>query len=129
GDGDLFIYLDTEAGGATTLYNPYSMPATIALPAGMSANYVVWVQNGATAQLLQSGSSWTPVNVLSSGNFGYSAGLTDLYLPFSLLGLSNASSLGIVAVASEEGALQLWAASPDKNPLNSARVINPAVVE
>ena len=47
---------------------------------------------------------------------------TDIALPFSLLGLASASSLKVVAVATEENALQLWAAFPDKNPLNSPRM-------
>ncbi len=95
----------------------------------MSAKYLVWVKDGNTAQLMQnSGGNWSLVSALGANNIRQSAGLTDLYLPFSLLGISNASSLGILAVASEEGALRLWAASPDKNPLNSARVLNSAAV-
>src|SRR5690606_27300661 len=50
---------------------------------------------------------------------------TDLTLPFSALGLTAGSALKLVAFATEEGALRLWAAMPDKNPLNSALVVNP----
>jgi uncharacterized repeat protein (TIGR01451 family) len=129
GDGDLFIYLDTGVGGATQLYNPYPTPATIDLPPGMAAKYVVWVQDETTAQLLQaSGGGWNVVATLGSTSFRLTGDLTHLYLPFSLLGISNASPLGVVAVASEENALHLWAAAPDKNPLNSERSINLAAV-
>lgn len=130
GDGDLFIYLDTGAGGATQLYNPYPTPAAIDLPPGMAAKYVVWVQDETTAQLLQAsgGGGWNVVANLGAANFRLTGDLTHLYLPFSLLGISNASPLGVVAVASEENALRLWAAAPDKNPLNSERSINPAAV-
>ena len=61
-DGDLFIYLDSGAGGATTLDNPYpTVPGdgTIGLPAGFTANYMVWVKDRQTATLLRSsGSTW-----------------------------------------------------------------------
>jgi hypothetical protein len=130
-DGDLFIYLDTGAGGATALYNPYGGGTNIALPSGMSANYVIWVHDQSTATLLQGG-SWTPVATLDVAHYLFTsdggAFATELLLPFTLLGLSNSSALGVLAVASEEGALKLWAAAPDHNPLNSERVINPQAV-
>jgi subtilisin-like proprotein convertase family protein len=50
-------------------------------------------------------------------------GQTDVYLPFSLIGLAG-GSLDLLALASEENALRLWAALPNANPVNSARVIN-----
>ena len=42
-DGDLFVYLDTAAGGATQAYNPYTATAgtRISLPDGMGADYLV----------------------------------------------------------------------------------------
>ncbi len=126
-DGDLFIYLDT-GGGATELYNPYGDGTTIGLPAGMGADFVIWVQNGTTAQLRQGG-SWTTLATLDSTQYRLRTDqdptATELLLPFSLLGINNSSTLGVLAVASEEGALRLWAAAPDHNPLNSERVINP----
>jgi hypothetical protein len=55
----LFIYLDTAPGGATQAYNPYPAPADISLPDGMGADYLVWVRDSATAQLLHwNGSAW-----------------------------------------------------------------------
>jgi uncharacterized repeat protein (TIGR01451 family) len=130
-DGDLFIYLDTAGGGATTLYNPYGDGTTIALPSGMSADFVIWVQDGATAKLLQGG-SWNTVATLDDTQYRLHTDqdpvATELLLPFSLLGISNSSALGVLAVASEENALRLWAAAPDHNPLNSERAINPLAV-
>src|SRR5699024_2594365 len=41
---------------------------------------------------------------------------------FALLGLTPTSSLKIVALATDEGALRPWAAFPDKNPLTSPLV-------
>jgi hypothetical protein len=54
--------------------------------------------------------------------------LTDLTLPFSLLGLGAGSSLQVLALAAEENILSLWAAIPDKTAVNSERVVNPAAV-
>lgn len=130
-DGDLFIYLDTGVGGAAELYNPYGDGTTIALPSGMTADFVIWVQDSTTAKLLQGG-SWNTLATLDATQYLFTGDqgsfATELLLPFSLLGLSNSSALGVLAVASEEGALRLWAAAPDHNPLNSERVINPQAV-
>lgn len=134
-DGDLFVYLDTNSGGATQLYNPY--PATpgvnIALPSGMNASFLVWVQDSNTATLLQAnGNNWSPVANLDSTRYRVGsvdgAPTTELLLPFSLLGIDNNTAVGVLAVASENAGLRLWASAPDKNPLNSERVINPQAI-
>jgi hypothetical protein len=135
-DGDLFVYLDTRAGGAERLYDPFAatQPNTaIFQPARqngasvdrMLADYLVWVRgNGDAALLMWDGSAWQT----SAAPFGlrYSGGAsarTDLELPFATLGIANpaAASLGLVALASEEQALRLWAALPARNPLDSPR--------
>ncbi len=54
-DGDLFIYLDTIVDGAPSLYDPFGSGPVVGFPAGMLADYVVWIANGGTAQLL----SWS----------------------------------------------------------------------
>ena len=69
------------------------------------------------------------------GEFGYRldtqrrSPLTDIYLPFNLLGISDPAnqSLGLVAFASEEEQLKLWASLPAANNLNSETVVNKAV--
>ena len=126
-DGDLFIYLDADPGGATTLYNPFTTTAAITFPAGFVPEWLIWVQDGTTATLWNYGGSWTNSGTLTPAQYQLNpaARETNLYLPFSLLGLNNGSSLQLLAVASEEGTLRLWAASPDKNPLNSTRVVAP----
>src|SRR5690606_2092467 len=93
------------------------------------ADWLVWVQDGATAALLRwNGSAWEVDRALSAANFRHAANqlppLTDLYLPFAWLGLTPGSAATLLALASEEGALQLWASAPDKNPLNSPRVVS-----
>ncbi len=139
-DGDLFIYLDLTAGGATIAHNPYGVGPTIYLPGvtptttvgAMAADYLVWVRDAQTASLLRwTGSDWTlesdlAQNALYQFIAAVNNGQTDLYLPFSLLGISNpaATSLDVVALASDEGALSLWAAMPNGNPLNSPRIVD-----
>ncbi|MCP4537114.1 MAG: DUF11 domain-containing protein, partial [Chloroflexi bacterium] len=105
--GDLFVYLDTAAGGATTLYDPYSdtlthttfylpgnLPATAinfplnprtdyrrdqaAAQTAFGAEYLVWVQDDSTASLIAwNGSTWETVNVLGTAQFRFSASLND----------------------------------------------------
>ncbi|MEE8390529.1 MAG: cadherin domain-containing protein, partial [Anaerolineae bacterium] len=67
-DGDLFVYLDTSAGGSTVAYNPYPasqvsvaifLPTDLGNDTQMAADYLVWVQDGDTASLLSwDGSQW-----------------------------------------------------------------------
>ncbi len=146
-DGDLFVYLDTDGGGASELTDPYPVagasvtfgthtpPAAspIYLPAGFAARYLIWVQDSQTATLLRwDGAAWTGAQTLGAPQFrtGYANGqpVTGLTLPFSLLGLTPASSLQVLALAAEENILSLWAAIPDKTAVNSERVINPAAL-
>jgi hypothetical protein len=138
-DGDLFIYLDTgQPGGATVAYNPYTATTpgpVIGLPAQngrqLAADYLLWVEDAHTVRLLRwDGQGWVEDAPFPAAYYRLDTTLspdyTDLYVPFSLLGITYpaATTLGMVALASEENALQLWAAMPDKNPLNSPRVIN-----
>jgi hypothetical protein len=128
-DGDLFIYLDTQGGGATSAFNPYGGNGTIQLPSSFGADYLVWIQDDSTASLRHwNGSAWVLVQNLGSANFALdttaSPNTTDVYLPFNLLGVNSSSSLKMLALASEDNALQFWASAPDKNPLNSAQVIS-----
>ncbi len=139
-DGDLFIYFDTgEPGGATAAYDPYTATMTdtlISLPAQdgrqLEADYLIWVEDASTARLMHwSGGDWVPVDPPFPPDYyrldtTLVSPSTDLYVPFSLLGISDPSAarLRMVALASEEDALRLWAAMPEKNPLNSKWVVN-----
>lgn len=138
-NGDLFVYLDLAPGGATTAYNPYGAGPAIHLPGvtpttttgAMAADYLVWVRDAQTATLLRwNGSAWVAAsNMAQNSQFQFIAGLnngqTDLYLPFRRLGITDpaATALDVVALASEEGILNLWAAMPNGNPLNSPRIV------
>ena len=129
-DGDLFIYLDTRLGGTNTAFDPFGNGPQISLPDGMLADALIWVSDRAQAQLLQwTGSDWSN-EPLSAERYqwvlmpGTQTPVTDLYLPFDQIGLAVGGSLGMVAFAAEEGSLDLWAARPLGNPLNSPRVTN-----
>ncbi|HQI84959.1 MAG TPA: tandem-95 repeat protein [Anaerolineae bacterium] len=139
--GDLFIYLDTRDGGTSMLFNPYEAPApTIYLPGvtptstvgAMAADYLVWVRDTDTALLLEwQGDYWDWVMTLDGSQYrfqpagqGYPVPITDLRIPFALLGLTDPANtaLEMIALASEENALRLWATLPAANPVNSTRV-------
>jgi subtilisin-like proprotein convertase family protein len=171
-DGDLFIYLDTQTGGADRVYDPYTATTTntvILLPAvsqastvkrqapnvsglshralltanaaaqsdsRMEADYLIWVQDSQTAVLLRWDAlyqEWRDVD----GDWGYiftdgDAPLTDLYLPFNLLGLPSpsgggAGGLSLVAFATEDDGLRLWATMPARNSVNSPRVLDAVI--
>ena len=150
-DGDLFVYLDIAAGGTSETLNPYVDDAgthvylpgvtPTTLPGGVSragdpapamlADLMVRVSDDATAWLWRwDGSTWVTQTQLAAAQFAYDPalrdGLTDLALPYDLLGLPSdgSGSLGLVAFASEDEAprtagLRLWAAMPPQNPVNS----------
>jgi len=137
GDGDLFIYFDTgEPGGAVTAYDPYTAATgSVGLPTQgghqLEADYLIWVKDALTAELRYwSGSEWVFSATLSSDQYRLDTTLkppvTDLYVPFDLLGIANpsAAALRMAALASDEDTLRLWAAMPEKNPLSSERVLN-----
>ncbi len=136
GDGDLFVYLETTPGGTLDAMNPYtSTVATLQLPGvlplgprpnAMYADYIVWVQDDLTAWLYRwDGTAWVADSQLGSDQYrfepGLDSGMTDLYLPFEQLGIGNPqnTALKVVAFATEEGSLQLWAVLPQSNPVTS----------
>ena len=124
-DGDLFIYLDTTTGGALVAYDPYGSGPAIALP-DLAADYVIQVEDASTARLLRWNGAWQAHHVLTATHYRLDTSLqpphTDLLIPWNWLG--SPTSLKLVALASEDGALRIWAAIPDKNPLNSERVVD-----
>ena len=140
-DGDLFIYLDTQPGGTTTAFNPYidATPDTVIhLPgvtptstvSALAADYLVWVRDANTALLLQwQGTDWEYVETLSSDQYLYrkdvNDGQTDLSVPFTSIGITqpDSAALQLVAFATEESTLRLWAVMPNANPVNSDQVV------
>lgn len=131
---DLFIYLDTRPGGAEQTFTPLPVAVTgtvVMLPAELGADTLIWVQDARRATLLRwDGSTWGGALPLSRTEYSFTAGVrggqTDLYLPFSLLGIQAGAPLGLLAFAAEEPAadvgLRLWATLPGVNPVNSLHV-------
>ena len=98
----------------------------------MAADRLVWVRNAGEALLLTwDGGAWSQGAALDAEHYrfrglvnGMGAGraqrTTDLYLPFAMLGITDpaTSPLDLIALASEEDALHLWATLPNTNPVN-----------
>jgi hypothetical protein len=63
--------------------------------------------------------------------FASDAQRTDVVVPFSYLGIDDpsATALKLVALASSDDHLNLWAAIPGPNPLNHPQVLNPALTD
>jgi uncharacterized repeat protein (TIGR01451 family) len=158
-EGDLFVYLDTQPGGSTRVYNPYvetisnttillpnltpvtqtraAQPTRAALRAtgtegnAMGADYLVWMQDTEIATLMSwnaISATWQTVTETWAYTFEQAddTNVTDFYLPFTALGISNPAetSLSLVAFATEEHALRLWATMPPRNPVNSAKLLD-----
>jgi hypothetical protein len=164
--GDLFVYLDSVAGGSRQAYNPFADgtelylpgtdPATIPevaadwaargsaynpiladqararLAAGpaMEADYLVWVHDDDLAMLLSAvDGRWRLVRPLTAEEFRHDPtrrdGQTDLALGLATLGIGspNTARLGLLAFASEEDALRVWATVPLANPVTSGDVV------
>ena len=132
----------------TTIYLPGNLPSVdtsgwpafdqmrqlqLSLPLegwSMQADYVLWVEDGSNVTLLSwNGGTWVVDTILDPDLYqvDVASGRTDLYLPFSLIGISNPalSALNMIAVASEEDALRLWATMPHRNLVDSSLAVNP----
>ncbi len=133
-NGDLFVYLDdlSDPSVPITAYNPFTATQniTVSIPGGKA---FIWVQDSEQASLgFWNGTSWK-VSPLTADRYrfdpGMNGGTTDLYIPFSDLGIADpaATPLVLYAFATDEGALSLWAAQPPQNPLNSPNVVQTAL--
>jgi hypothetical protein len=136
--GDLFIYLDTMAGGSNQAYNPYDTNQTITFPEGtdgqMQADYLIWVEDAQQARLLRwNEGAWVAAGELSPETAyrldAAERGIyTDLLLPFAQPGITPDGAVGLVAFATEEDTLNVWATAPADNPLwvgNAAQTAAP----
>jgi hypothetical protein len=126
-----------QTGGSTPADADSEPPAAdragnVILP--FAADYVLEVENIEQVQL----HSWNPISQTWKLDqelpdeyawYEVDGQRTHLYLPFDALGISDPASqtLDLIALASEEESLQLWATMPDRNPLNSPRVTVPKV--
>jgi uncharacterized repeat protein (TIGR01451 family) len=132
-DGDLFIYLKTDPYSApiTSAYNPFgaTQDVEVNLP---GANAFVWVQDSELAELYAwddaaGGLAHTNLDATQYRfDAGLDGGLTDLRLPFDMLGIDDpaTSPLVLYAFATDEEEMHLWATMPHQNPVNSERVVD-----
>jgi Bacterial Ig-like domain (group 3)/Bacterial Ig-like domain len=128
-DGDLFIYLKTGSGAGTDqAYNPYPATAGDTLTLPFAADTLVWVTGSQFAQIKRwDGAAWSDAlpGGLPPADFRftahYPASLTDLYLPFDLLGITDPATtpLDMIAFGSQKDALRVWAVFPILNPHDS----------
>ncbi len=136
--GDLFLYLDTQPGGSPLAYNPYpaaSSPTAIHFPIdprpntpSVAMDYVLWIEDGTLATLFAwDGSSWQPSAAMVGLQLDTdrTAPLTTIAVPFADLGISDPAThgLGLLALASEENALDVWATMPGYNSVSSAAIL------
>lgn len=124
-DGDLFIYLDTDAGGTATGY-AYGYTQTYTLP--FSADYLLWVEDDETWGLRHwSGSAWVTVTLPTTATLGHdtaSAG-TEIHLPMAAVNLDPEwDVLRMAAIAAEEESPELWAVFPNTNALDTFTLTN-----
>ena len=130
------MYLDTGPGGTRQLFTPYATPENGHgdLAARRPWRPTTWsgCARPTQATLLRwEGGGWSrgqgaAAPASSASTPRGAAARPTCYLPFDLLGLSPASSLGLLALAAEEPAegrsLELWATLPLFNPVNSPQV-------
>ncbi|WP_322512232.1 LamG-like jellyroll fold domain-containing protein [Chloroflexus sp.] len=127
---DLYLYLDTTTGGATTVYTqgmPSGQP-DLRLPADFAPDYLLRVDDAQSISLLRwNGAAW----VAASGAWqawidSAQPDLFEAYLPFAVLNITSPATTpaSIVAYATEEDSLRTWAVMPANNPLTSPRVLN-----
>ncbi|MGD2146812.1 MAG: proprotein convertase P-domain-containing protein [Anaerolineae bacterium] len=141
-DGDLFIYLSTLGEGAATVFNPYTrtqdidlnmVPVLDDIMGGFS--YGIWVKDAQTAMFTSWDEDYWEISVplLTRENYrfheGPQGGRTDLYVPFDWIGVKDPilSPLAMVAFATEEDGLRLWATMPPANPVNSDLVVETGI--
>jgi hypothetical protein len=138
-DGDLVIFLNTVPGsGGRTAFNPFPDTAPLSVDLPVEFSYAVWVQeNNKAALMAWDGNTWVEQQQLGPEQFhftpDYSTDLTDLYIPFGWLGVSdpNSTPLDLLALAMdapdpETPKLEIWAALPADNPLNLQALNGPA---
>ncbi|MFZ0546708.1 MAG: LamG-like jellyroll fold domain-containing protein [Candidatus Promineifilaceae bacterium] len=137
GDAGTNIYLPGNfpdpsfAGAGTRQQEAQATIGAEAAQSGMGADYMVWVEDDSQATLyIWQGFEWAVQQSLGRDFYqldkGPTTSGTDLWMPFDQIGIAdpNTAALGLLAVATEENALQLWSTMPIRNPINSDRVVN-----
>ena len=133
-NGDLFIYMDdlSTPDVPVTAYNPFTQTQTtqVAIP---GAKAFIWVESARTARLYAwDGANWQQQS-LEENHYRFDPGLnggqTDLYIPFSMIGITKPaiSPLVLYAFATDEGKMRLWSTMPPQNPVNADRIVETGI--
>jgi len=145
--GDLWFYLDTQAGGTTVADQPYAVQGwqdEVAVTLPFAADYAVHVRDAATAVIKQwDGSAWITATVMATDTLPSPSGppvyrlvgdqlprRTDLYIPLGYLGTGAANPLRLAAFVVNEPYMSgmlpcLLVGAPDLNPLNCGAEFHP----
>ncbi|MCX8174313.1 MAG: Ig-like domain-containing protein [Thermoplasmata archaeon] len=113
-EGDLFIYLNTSAGGSFAgkdWYGVHTLP--------FEADYLFWVENGAQSTnygLDRYSNDWSTIGFTGQTYIGWSGNPnTEIKIPLSDIG--SPSTISILVFAQWEEAQNAWAAFPTNNSL------------
>jgi len=152
-EGDLFIYIDSVAGGTMQSYRPskYTQSITtsvtlgdafVTLPANMAgrsmgtdnstiqgADYVVYVNDTSTIRLLRWDSTqndWIATTTPPEYRYETRDAIdhTDIRVLFDTINYVLGQPLGVIAFASNENQLLPWATFPINNPTAATRAVN-----
>lgn len=113
-EGDLYLYLGTGSGGTTDLYNPYGPGVRAACCPSPPTTWCASPVDGTLTLLSFSGGTWTVQAELTAQTRG---GVDGCAAALQRAGIANptAASLKLLGVASQPGALDVWATVPDRN--------------
>jgi len=141
--------------GGNAAYNPYTATISntvVLLPTkewsespgpnwpavdAFNADYAVWVKDSQEATWLEWSNvtgTWSAITGTLDFDFNVTYNDTlvtiDLLIPFNSLAISypQTTTIGLVAFATDQDALRLWAVMPPPNPANSKRVVNGAPI-
>jgi subtilisin-like proprotein convertase family protein len=127
---------DNSIDATSTTIATFSRPRRAHLNASnqnyMGADYLIWAQTTTTATLLrwdEKNQTWQPV-ADADWEYRFEESLevpqTDIFLPFGSIGVNDAASatLALLAFASEDDRLRLWATMPARNSVNSERIVD-----
>ena len=152
-EGDLFVYIDSVAGGTMQSYRPnkYTQSITnsvtlgdafVTLPSNMAgrsmgadnttiqgADYVVYVNDTSTIRLLRWDSTqndWIATTTPPEYLYENNAAIenTDIRVLFTHINYAVGQPLGVIAFASNENRLLPWATFPINNPTAATRAVN-----
>jgi len=112
GEGDLFVYINTTAGGSANTY-PWNSQSSHSLP--FNADYFLAVEEGFSVHLYKYTTQWTEITYSGKNYIGWTENrVTEVEIPLSDIG--NPSEIDLVIFAQWESEDRVWASFPTANP-------------